>query len=191
MALPDSVKLVDGTSYIIAFDSEWPAAPTNGWSAVVDAELDLGALAAGAFRQSAKLDITANRDSEYKLEMLVEMETPPTAGETLNVYAGFSDNVTAASGNPGGLSGAEGSYAGLGGGSAAASVKQLDFVGSLVLDVVEDTDTTPHQAIVGILRPTARYCMFVVENAAASAAIFATGDATALRLTGMTVQIQD
>lgn len=102
MALPDSAKYIDGTSFIFAFDTDWPASPTAGWSATVDGEIDLGGLANGSYRQSVKVDLTANRDVEYKVEVSVETEADATAGGTIDVYYYTSDSATAGTGNMGG-----------------------------------------------------------------------------------------
>ncbi len=190
MALPDSIKLVDGTSYIIAYDTEWPASPTLGWSATVNSALDLGGLASAAMRQSAKLDLGANRDPLYKLEMTIEMETDPTSGQTIDVYVGWSDHGTAGTGNPAGLSGSDAAYSGYGGGTAAEGVRMLEYVGSLVLMAANDTDNAPQVAVIGTILPKARYCCFVVHNNS-GVAVYATADETALRLTGITHQVQD
>ncbi len=194
MALPDSVKLVDGTSYIFALDADWPASPTQGWSATVDAEIDMGSLADDGYEQSAKCDLTANRDVEYKVEVSVETDSDATAGGTIEVYAGFSDSGTAATGNPAGLSGAEEAYAGGAGGTAATGVKLLQLVGVLVLQATNDADAVPQVGYIGKIRPHARYMMIVVHNN--SGAVLGSGgtglaDECAVRVTGITTQVQD
>jgi hypothetical protein len=189
MALPDSFKYIDGSSFIFAFDTEWPASPTLGWSATVDAEIDLGGLAAAGFRQSAKCDLTANRDPIYEMMMTVEMETDPAAGEVIRVYAGFSDSATAGTGNPGNLVGTDSAYAGYTGGTAANGVKNLYPVGFLQLDALNDLDDV-QVGHVGYFVAPRRYMAIVVENAS-GAAIHATADETAIQVRGITRQIQD
>jgi len=189
MALPDGIKYVDGSSYIFAYDTEWPETPTLGWSDTVNAEIDLGGLASGAYRQSAKLDLGANRDELYELMMTIEMETDPTAGERISVHAGFSDSATAATGNPAGLSGANELYTGYGGGAVADCVQQLDFIGHLRLAVMNDEDS-PQVGVVGYFTAPRRYMMIVVGNGS-SVAVHATADETALQVRGLTKQVQD
>ena len=194
MALPDSGKLVDGTSFIFALDADWPASPTQGWSASVDAEIDFGSLADDGYEQSAKCDLTANRDLEYMVEMTVETDTDATAGGTIDVYAGYSDSVTAGTGNPAGLSGTEAAYAGGSGGTAATGVMLLEFVGSLVLQNTNDADAQPQVGVIGVITPKKRYMMIVIHNQSGVAlGSGGTGlaDECAIRLTGMTSQIQD
>jgi hypothetical protein len=194
MALPDSAKYVDGTSFIFAFDTDWPASPTQGWSATVDAEIDLGSLADDGYRESVKCDLTANYDVEYKVEVSVETDTDATSGGTIDVYAGFSDSATAGTGNPAGLAGVDQAYAGGAGGTAATGVKLLEFVGSLVLQATQDTDAVPQVGVIGMIRPSARYMMIVVHNqSGATLGSGGTGlaDELAVRVTGQTLQLQD
>jgi len=192
MALPDTIKQVDGTSFIFAYDTEWPAAPTPGWSAVVNAEIDMGGLAAAAARQSAKCDLTANRDLEYKVELSVEVDVDPVAAGRIDIYAGYSDSATAAVGNPAMLNGTDSAYVGGAAGTLAEGLLQLEHVGSLVLQVKNDADNEPQVGVVGIIRPLARYMMIVVVNSC-SQALGADGvaDECAVRVTGLTIQNQD
>ena len=194
MALPDSVKFVDGTSYIFAYDTDWPASPTQGWSATVDAEIDMGSLADAAGRQSAKCDLTANRDTEYKVELSVETDVDPDAGSSVDVYCGYSDSATAGTGNPAQLSGTDAAYTGGTAGTLAEGLLQLEFVGSLALQVTSDGDGEPQVGVIGRIRPHARYMMIVVVNNSGQAlGSGGTGlaDELAVRVTGITHQIQD
>lgn len=194
MALPDSVKLVDGVSFIFAFDTDWPGSPTQGWSATVDAEINLGSLANAGAQQSAKADLTVNRDVEYKIEVSVETDTDATIGGTIDVYVGWSDSATAGTGNPAALSGTDSGYTGGTGGALVDALKLLEFVGSLSLQGTEDADGVPQVGQIGIISPKARYLMIVVVNN--SGAILGSGgtgvaDELAVRVTGLTLQVQD
>lgn len=194
MALPDSAKYVDGTSFIFAFDTDWPASPTQGWSATVDAEIDMGGLANGAYRQSAKCDLTLNRDVEYKVEVSTETDDDATAGGTIDVYVGYSDSATAGTGNPAMLSGTDSLYTGGTGGTAATGIKLLEVVGSLVLQATNDADAAPQVGVIGMIRPTGRYMMLVVgNNSGQSLGSGGTGlaDELAIRVTGQNLQLQD
>ena len=62
MALPDSAKLTIGTYLLVADSTDY--ADNQGFGTRTD-QIDLTSLAAGAARQSAKLDFTANMDLEY------------------------------------------------------------------------------------------------------------------------------
>ena len=192
MALPDSIKRVDGTSFIFAYDTEWPASPTTGWSATVDAEIDMGGLADAGARQSVKADLTANRDTEYLVELSVECDVDPDAGSTIDIYAGFSDSATAGTGNPAMLSGTDSDYSGGAAGTLAEGLKQLTWIGSLVLQVKNDADAEPQVGVVGYVKPTGRYMMIVARNQSGQALGAAGGaDECAGRVTGMTLQTQD
>lgn len=193
MALPDTGKWVDGTSFIFAFDTDWPASPTPGWSATVDAEIDLGSLVDDGYRESAKCDLTVNRAMQYKVEASIECDTDATAGSTVDIYAGFSDSATAGTGNPGGLAGADQTYAGGTGGTAATGVDLLEFVGSLTLQATQDTDI-PQVGLVGTIQATGRYMMIVVHNdSGATLGSGGTGlaDELAVRVTEQNLQTQD
>lgn len=194
MALPDSAKIVDGTSFIFAFDTDWPASPTHGWSATVDAEIDLGGLTNTSYRQSAKCDLTANRDPWYKVEISVEFDTDSTAGNTVDVYAAYSDSATAGTGNPAGLSGTDAAYTGYGGGAVGNAIKQLEYIGSLSLIASQDTDNAPQVGVIGTIVPKGRYMMIVVYNgggATLGSGGAGTADELAVRVTGQNYQAQD
>lgn len=190
MALPDSAKYVDGTSFIFAFDTDWPASPTQGWSATVDAEIDMGGLANGAYRQSAKCDLTVNRDVEYKVEVSVETEADATAGGTIDVYYYTSDSATVGTGNMGGCSGADAAYTGGTGGTAATGIKLLEYAGPLVLQATAAADAEPQIGVVGMIRPAGRYLGIVVGNNSGTA-LATTADELAIRVTGQNLQLQD
>lgn len=194
MALPDSAKYVQGTSYIFAFDTDWPASPTQGWSATVDAEIDLGGLTNTSARQSVKLDFGANRYPLYLMEASLEFDTDSTAGNTVDFYMGYSHSATAATGNPVGLTGADAAYSGYGGGTLANALAQLDFVGSFPLIASNDTDAAPQVGLVGYFTPAKRYGMLVVYNGGgATMGSGGTGlaDELAVRVTGIDIQTQD
>lgn len=194
MALPDSEKLVDGTSFIFAFDTDWPASPTQGWSATVDAEIDLGGLTNGSGRQSVKVDLTDNRDVEYKVEVSMETDADATEGQTVDVHVGFSDSATAGTGNPGGLVGTDSAYTGGSGGSLAGGLKLLEFAGSLIMQATNDTDGVPQVGMIRIIKAHARYmAIVVVNNSGATLGSGGTGlaDELAVRVTGITRQLQE
>ena len=193
MALPDSVKLVDGTNFVFAFDTDWSGG-TVGWTATPDAEIDMGSLADGSMRQSVKADLTANRDPEYMVEVSVETDTDATDGGTVDVYVGYSDSATAGTGNPAALSGTDAAYAGGTGGTDDGGVRLLEHAGSLVLQATNDADAQPQIGAIGVIAPKKRYMMIVVANnsgAILGSAGAGTADELAVRVTGINVQTQD
>jgi hypothetical protein len=194
MALPDSVKQVTGTSYIFAFDTDW-AGGSNNWSDQVDAEIDMGNLSTtGTAQQSAKLDLGANRDLEYLVEAHIETDADATDGGTIDVYAGYSGSATNVNDNPAELQGQDSAYSGGTNGVLAGGLRQLEYIGSLVLQTLNDTDAEPQVGVIGRISPSKRYMMIVVvNNSGVALGSGGTGlaDELAIRVTGITTQIQD
>jgi|DEB0MinimDraft_6_1074348.scaffolds.fasta_scaffold64931_1 hypothetical protein len=193
MALPDSVKQVTGTSYIFAYDTDW-AGGSNNWSDTVDAEINLTNLSNAAARQSAKLDLTANRDLEYLVEAHIETDADATDGGTIDVYAGYSGSATNVNDNPAELQGQDLAYSGGTNGVLAGGLRQLEYIGSLVLQTLNDTDAEPQVGVIGRISPSKRYMMIVVvNNSGVALGSGGTGlaDELAIRVTGITTQIQD
>ena len=137
-------------------------------------QIDLDALAAAAARQGAKADlghsdysgVTDRRAMLYAVTLFVEWATDPTTRETADLYMGVSVSGTAATANPGGLTGSDAAYTGTPGSSLAESLKQLDFVGSLV---ATNDDDPAVQVQTFIYAPALRYVMPVVVNNATPA----------------------
>jgi len=122
-------------------------------------ELDLTSLADGAARQGEKADLGAKRARQYGVLVGIELDVAPSAGEVVDVYWSESYSGTAGTGNAGGASGADSAYKP---GEEDEWVKQLIYVGSLVLTA--DAAPTVQRASVGLLSPTTRYGMPIVHN---------------------------
>jgi hypothetical protein len=112
------------------------------------------------YRQSAKIDFGANWDMEYHAALKTKVGGTPAAGNTVDLWIGFSDDATAGNNNWANCTGADGAYSGYSGGSAAQSVLQLDRIGSLKLDA----NAGPQEGIVGSFVPRARYGYIVWYN---------------------------
>lgn len=192
MALPDSAKLTIGTPIILADLTDHSPAANYNLGTRTD-QIDCTDLAAGAARQSAKIDFGANIDLEWVLASCVEWETTPevAAGETLDFYIGYSSSATAAVANPANLSGADAAYTGITGGTLANSLKQLVYIGSHVMDNVINTDMPQIDTSVATFTPRDRYGILVVYNNAASAALHSDMVESSFRLTPLVTQIQD
>lgn len=192
MALPDQIKQIVGTDIVLADTTDHAPATANNLGTRTD-QIDCTDLAAAAARQSDKIDFTANMDLEYILRVCVEWEVTPeiAAGETLNFYMAWSNSATAATANPGGVSGSDAAYTGYSAGSLAASLKQLHFIGAMNQDNVITTDQAQIVMSIGTFRPRARYGTLVVENAAASAALHSDMVETSFVLSPLVTQIQD
>ena len=191
MALPDSAKTIIGTILVVADTTDHGPAAANNLGTRTD-QIDCTDLAGGAARQSDKLDFTANMDEEYVLAAAIEMEaTPaPASGEVVDFYMAWSNNTTAGTANPGGIGGADAAYTGTGGDSLDDSVKQLDFLGSMVL-TADVTGTVQIDMAISTFKPRARWGTLVVYNRAASAAFHSDMDETSFLITPLVNQVQD
>lgn len=128
----------------------------------VDVELDMASLAnSTGYRQSTKFDFGATRAAQYAVQVALEIAATPTAGSKFNIYLAPSNSATAGTNNPGGVSGAEGSYAGYSS-NAAASVLQLIPIG--VCTVTAQATATVQIISCGTFSPPARYGSLVVHN---------------------------
>lgn len=192
MALPDYAAQSIGTAIILADTTDHSPAANYNLGTRTD-QIDCTDLAAGAARQSAKFDFGATWDLEVVLASVVEWETTPevAAGETLDFYMGYSHSATAAVGNPANLTGADAAYAGITGGTLAASLKQLTYIGSQVMDNVINTDMPQIDTNVSTFTPRDRYGILVVFNNAASAALHSDMVETSFRLTPIRTSIID
>lgn len=191
MALPDSAKLVRGTTLVFSNSGEYVPTVIGGAPTGTDADIDLGALGTTPdFRQSAKMDLgSVNLDLEYEMRAYIEWHSAPTAGGTVDFYLSWSSDGTAGNDNQGGCDGTDSAYYGHGAAAADGleAVKQLEYVGSLVATA----DATVQVANVGMFSPKARYCCLVVGNN--SSVNLANTDAieTCVAITPIAVQIQD
>lgn len=93
-------------------------------------------LAAGSARQGAKggtlliappNGATTSLPDFLQIDLTVQMTSAPAAGGEVGVYLGFSDSITAGTGNPGGLGGTDAAL------SNVDVLPQLVFAGSVIL----------------------------------------------------------
>lgn len=123
-------------------------------------------LANGSYWQSAKIDLGATVAQAYAVYLDAELAATPTAGNTIDLWANPSSSGTAATDNRGGCSGSDATYTGYSS-NAAASVKQLQFIGSGVC--TSQATATVQKMFVGYFVPVQRYASFVMLNGAGSA----------------------
>lgn len=194
MALPDSQKIVVGVDIVLADVTDHGPATANNLGTRTD-QIDCTDLANQAARQSDQIDFTANFDVEYILRACIEFEVTPevAAGDTVDFYIAWSNNATAATANSGGVSGSDTAYTGYAAGTLAASLKQLDFLGSMVLDNVITTDQAQIDMDISTFTPRSRYGTLVVFNncATAAAAFHADMVETSFVFSPLVHQIQD
>ena len=146
MALPDYVEITQGTAVV------WGEAGASG----VTATLSLDALANGAARQGASVDLGANFADEYIVELRVETGTAPTAGNTVELYLlSSSDNTNW----PAKVTGSDGAYTL---GTSDANLRQAGPpVATLVATNDGNTVLIQNQSI---WRPRGRYVVPIVDN---------------------------
>lgn len=128
-----------------------------------DAAITLASLANGSYQQSATLDLGATRARAYRVDFEGEFVATPTAGNTVDLYGSWGNATGAGRGN---TSGSDASYTGYSS-DAAASVKELEFLGSHVC--VARATTTVQKSNVGVIFPKGRYLNLVLLNGAGSA----------------------
>lgn len=131
-----------------------------------DVQLDLTSVADTAARQSAKVDLGANRAALYSIRAAFELAATPTAGEVIELYWAPSHSATAGTGNPANTSGSDAAYTGYSS-NLSDSVKQLERIGTFVCTA--QATTTVQVAECGIFSPTERYGSLIVKNESGAA----------------------
>ncbi len=129
-------------------------------------QMDMTSLADAAARQSDQFDFGESVDvgewSEvYDVACSFEVDVAPVSGTIIEVYLAPSINSDPALDNPGGVSGSDSAYTGTAGDSLVDSLKQLDFIGSVVCT----SDADPVMQIQAFAySPHARFGTLVVVN---------------------------
>ena len=147
MALPDYFVQSQGTPVI------WRDSGGSGGTAVIT----LDALADGAARMGAEVDLGANWNREYLVTLVVETGTAPTAGNRVDLYFACSYDGTLW---PAGVTGSDGAWPA--DGNEDEWAVQLGWpVVSLI--ATNDGNTEQVQNPV-IWRPSGRYVVPIVDN---------------------------
>lgn len=142
-----------------------PADSGTNWTigTPTDVALTLSAVANGAGRQSAKVDLGATRATSYEVLGCVDFtgETP-TAGKTIDYYWAPSTDSDAGDGNVAGNSGADAAApdGALGSITLAEFLLQCQYIGSLT---VHD-GASVQNGLVGVFAPSSRYGQLIVVN---------------------------
>lgn len=126
-----------------------------------EVQLALASVANAAARQSAKFDFGALR-GPMQARCAFELAATPTAGNTISLYIGYSQHSTAATANPGNLSGSDAAYTGYSS-NLAASLRHLDYIGDFVC-TAQATATVQVGRGSRIFVPKERYGILVVYN---------------------------
>ena len=170
-----------GTSFVWANSDYSPGANTSLGTYSATYDIDPVDLAAAAARQSIKADLTATHAAEYQVDMTWEPVTDPAAGGTIDLYWSESASGTAAVGNMGGCTGADGAFTGYSTVTLAVALTQMKYIGSFNVGVANDADGV-QIGTVGVFNPVQRYgCLVVVNNT--SVAMHSVSDELAVRFT--------
>ncbi len=134
-----------------------PAIWGEAGGAGVTKTLSLDALASGSARMGASLDLGAQWDQEYYVQLIIESGSAPTAGGTVDLYLACSNDGTTW---PAGVTGSDGAWPADGNEDEWAA--QL---GGPVCSLVATNDATTVQVQQPVIwRPTGRYVVPVVDN---------------------------
>jgi len=144
-------------------------------SAGGDEVLTLTSLADGDGRAGDEHDFTATFPARARLELLVDFNVAPTAGNVVDVYWSSSDDGTNYDGE---CTGSDAAY------NSEDDAKRLQYVGNLAAS----NDTDPQRASWVFFLP-ARYGLPVVMNQSGQA-LTATGTDQVVTVTGIVDQIQ-
>lgn len=126
--MANSIPINEGTPIVWAdVGGDFGDSPIAGTN-----QITLVSLANAAARQGVKVGLGDPRAEIYEITLRVELDVAATSGLTVDLYMGSSPHTTAGTANPGGLTGADAAYTGTAGDSLADSLKQLDYIGSLI-----------------------------------------------------------
>lgn len=118
-------------------------------------QLDTTSLGAtGGARASTKVDLGAVRPSSYFVRACLEHAATPTDGDSVSFYWASSSSATAATGNPGSVTGTDAAYT-----ETDGSLSQLEYIGTMSLQA-----QTVNIGKIGFLVPSERYGCLVLEN---------------------------
>lgn len=161
--MANEVLLKQGVQWLFAdHATDFGAAPATAANSLIigaptDVQLDLtGVAASGGARESSKADLTTPWASQWVVHACLEFETAPTDGGVVYFYWGASPNSTAATGNPGGLTGTDAAFT-----DTDGNLGQFQRIGSLTV-----RNNVINIGKVGIFTPHFEYGMLVVVNQA-------------------------
>ena len=170
MALPDSSVVQVGTQIIFAdhaTDFVGGADKTSlEVAAATDVQLDLTDVADGAGRESAKVDLGASRAPSFSVLASFEFAATPVTGEVVALHWAPSPESVAADGNIMNIDGVD-AAAPSGIGTLAELIAASDFIGNFIC--TNDATAAVQTARVGVLYPTERHGILIVENQSGAA----------------------
>ncbi len=159
--MTNEVLVKQGLQLLFADHSgDFGAAPTTAANNIIsgtptDVQFDLdGVAAAGGARAADKVDLTTPRAPRWEVKACLEFETAPADGGTVDFYWGPSPSLTAGTGNPGSLTGADAAYT-----ETDGKLGQLQYIGSMTLE-----NDVINIGVVGVFSPNDRFGTLVMEN---------------------------
>lgn len=144
------------------FDTSAPFVPaTVGNSLILTAanptevDIDLtGVAASGGARESDKTDLTTPRAARWTVDACLEFESAPADNGVVEFYWAASPITTAATGNPGGLTGTDADFT-----DTAGILGQFQFIGVLTL-----RNNAINIGHVGIFSPVFQFGILAIVN---------------------------
>jgi len=121
-------------------------------------QIDLAALGAGTARQSDGVDFGTRRADLHSVYAGVEL-VAAVSGTVIDYYIGLSPTTSV---RPAGLTGSDSSYAGTAGDSLDDSLRQLNYIGSLI--ATSDTTGTQQNQRIGFFNASEQFGVIVVDN---------------------------
>ena len=163
------VTLTVGTQLIFAdhgADFAGGAAKTSLEVAGTDVQIDLTSVANTAARESAKVDLGANRAEFYSVMASMEFAATPTTGAVVQLYWAPSPISAAANGNPQNIDGVD-AAAPSGIGTLAELVAVCQFIGSFIC--TNDATGAVQTGHINNFSPAERYGILIVKNESGAA----------------------
>ncbi len=172
------------------FDTATPFLPATAVNSIIRTESDptevdidlTGVAASGGARESDKTDLTTPWAELWAVHACLEFETAPTDGGAVHFYWGASPITTAATGNPGGLTGTDAGFT-----DTVGNLGQMQRIGSLTV-----RNNVINIGKVGIFTPQFQYGILLVVNQADQAlrSTATAMDETHITMTEMIREIQ-
>ena len=176
MALPDYMRVSAGTPLVIR--------SSEGNAAITLASLANGNGTSTGGRQSATLDLGASWARRWRVDADFVLAATPTAGNSINLFASWSNSTGAGDGN---TSGSDAAYTGYSN-NIDASTRQLEFLGAHVC--TSQSALTVQRSLVGVVFPKGRYLNLVVDNRSGTA-FHSTNTSQVITLTPLEESIED
>ncbi len=159
----NSILIVEGTQILVANSTYNPGDANHDLGSSITDDIDMVGLTTGQARGSVKIDLGATRAGAYHVRVAMEWATDPNVGGTIDLYWSSSHSATAAVGNTGETTGADGDYAGYDTLTLEESLRQTDYIGSLVAGQNNQADGIQIGSA-GVWSSPTRYGVLIVVN---------------------------